>query len=572
MNKFYELVKNDIDAISQFDEELEDYDFSDYVGMSLSESRINKLYQLIGHYYENNNIDIILSFPYDQLSNINDQLEKIKDDLNKAEEALGEDQVNEFIDQVNEINKNDVVVEVDFNHPTKEDVVNTFNGLEKTLETTISLNNGLGNKIIKQRDILKSSRTQFSNICSKGLSSGAISFDDREYKVANEYVSDVAAAFAKYHPQAFENEEQKEELDEIAVDEGFKYKGIAKIEEYIEKLDEKEFDNYDELGPEIINSVMSYIKERNEFIKENDERAFPPLGKFLYELKSKVTEIVDDPLSSLGNDKNANFIKSFLYNPINSFTELIDKNINRLDERDLLQNRWFEDEDTNVNFNALINKQRELKNYFLNEKANYDKEASGKFDSWKERQDTNAERFLNNFKAKMNNTNINDALQNNKGGFFENLFKTTSKEYKEFSDGLSKMIEEGPQKGDLDGLNDKAEAYLNHKFKNTDVDIEHITEADIARLDSTSRGRVRLCLAVIASIEEADKALYKDKNGNINIEEFDIEGYAKKMVDQEKQKAFHENVKNDSEIENNNNNISDDNINDNNIIEKEVKI
>ena len=163
------------------------------------------------------------------------------------------------------------------------------------------------------------------------------------------------------------------------------------------------------------------------------------------------------------------------------------------------------------------------------------------------------------------------ALKNNKGGFFENLFGTTSKEYKEFSAGLDKFMKEGPLNGDLDGLRDKATAYLHHKLSNYDDILNKFDEAELQKLDSTSRGRVKLCFSVIDAIDKANKDSRKEIHGSIDLEdEMDLLKQFSKNAEIEK---FQNDLKNDSnsEIENNNNNIIDDNSN-NNIDKDDVEL
>ena len=131
------------------------------------------------------------------------------------------------------------------------------------------------------------------------------------------------------------------------------------------------------------------------------------------------------------------------------------------------------------------------------------------------------------------------------------------------------MVEDGPEKGDLDGLKDKTVAYLKHKFKDYDyINNEGIKEKDIAKLDSTSQGRVRLCLAVLSSIDYAKKGEYIDFSQSNDNDIFkEINKLNKRLDDLDN---FQNNLKNDSEFENNN--IIDNTLNvDNNIIENDIE-
>ena len=573
MNKLYDLIKNDINVLEDIDKE--DFGFSDAVNYSLSESRIKKLYQLIDDYSKKRNLIVEKpKFPFDNLESLQEENEKnkISNALNNIENIFSEDDVNEMINEVNKINKADVVVEGNVKFKTREELVKTYNGLQKTLENSIMLSRELKNNVVTEIELLDTVKNEISRIIQNGMSNSVLSFNNDElYDEMQEYIKDATAAFSKHHGQIFENEEEKEEFENVVGVGVLNDNKRQIVNQYLEELDDGDFEESKELATKIITLVTKYIKNRNDFLEDNVNNDYAPVGRFLYDLKEKVIEVIDDNNTYLGNDKHSNFIKSFLHNPVNSFTEIIDRNVKNLAERDLLQDRLFENEDTNVDFDALIRRENQLKEYFLNERENYNTAAQNKPDVWQDRQRIYSKNFDKYFKQIMNNVTIDQTLKNNKGGFFENLFGTTSKEYKEFSDGLDKFMKEGPLNGDLDGLRDKATAYLYHKLGNYDDNLNKIDEAELQKLDSTSRGRVKLCLSVVDAIDKANKDSRKEIHGSIDLgDEMDLLKQFSKNVEMEK---FQNDLKNDSnsEIENNNNNIIDDNSN-NNIDKDDVEL
>ena len=76
------------------------------------------------------------------------------------------------------------------------------------------------------------------------------------------------------------------------------------------------------------------------------------------------------------------------------------------------------------------------------------------------------------------------------------------------------MMDDGVEKGDLDGLGEKAEKYLLHKLKSYDSLNNTYDKDEFEKLDATSKGRVRLCINVVESVNEAQKAIIKGLDVN----------------------------------------------------------
>ena len=125
-----------------------------------------------------------------------------------------------------------------------------------------------------------------------------------------------------------------------------------------------------------------------------------------------------------------------------------------------------------------------------------------------------------NPQTKIDKFNQDIILDQNKGSFFERLFNTTSKEYKDFTKALKNYTDkDSPDFGNNRKLADAAKAYLKHK---------NVTdEGSIEKLDSTGRNRVKLCQTIIDAVDKAQKPVIKEidkpvKNVNDNKIELNV--------------------------------------------------
>ncbi len=111
--------------------------------------------------------------------------------------------------------------------------------------------------------------------------------------------------------------------------------------------------------------------------------------------------------------------------------------------------------------------------------------------------------------TKIDKFNQDMILDQNKGGFFERTFNTTSNEYKDFVTALKNYTDEkSPDFSNGRKLVAKAKAYLKHK----NVKDEH----SIERLDKTGRNRVKLCQAIIEAIDKQPELLVNVRDNSVN--------------------------------------------------------
>lgn len=269
------------------------------------------------------------------------------------------------------------------------------------------------------------------------------------------------------------------------------------------------------LAPAIRKNIMNYYESltgANEKIIKS-KKDIPTMGEYLYALREKVSSIVIDNKIELGVEKNLEFVKSFLDDPISCMDKYYEDRIEDYEAAEIIKKTTLISKYDNVDFDKLIPKTKKIKAMVLESKASYEKEKAGKKDAWTDRKNYHEALFERHFKKNMDVV-INDALANNKGGFFENLFGTTSKEYKDFSHRLEVSTQNGALKGDLDGLKQSAQIYLAHKLKSYNMLSADYDEAEILKLDATSRSRVYLALGVCDSVDDTIESAEENLNPN----------------------------------------------------------
>jgi len=105
---------------------------------------------------------------------------------------------------------------------------------------------------------------------------------------------------------------------------------------------------------------------------------------------------------------------------------------------------------------------------------------------------------------------IEDALAENKGGFFERFFRTTSREYKRFE----RLLEQRKNgEGSREDLKNAAVAYLVHKIPGYDGNGRPQLE-DIERLTGTAKKRAMLCYKTLVACQQS--SAYEGKLGIIS--------------------------------------------------------
>lgn len=150
------------------------------------------------------------------------------------------------------------------------------------------------------------------------------------------------------------------------------------------------------------------------------------------------------------------------------------------------------------------------------------------------------------------NLSAKDALEKNKGKFFERAFRTTSKEYKAFEKAYKEFNDEDSHAyGDLEALAKATKAYVAHKIPIFHTEGDYLPDEDaVNRLTGTARFRVGFCVGVLKSIY----AQHQRNNIDDLIKTEDI------LKQRENQADFQNDINNTVEDINNNNSFSIDSI------------
>ena len=371
-------------------------------------------------------------------------------------------------------------------------------------EYILDINNDNGNKdkyvqieYKKTKEFIKNpAKTIFEMAGKKPL----INFLDEKEK--NAFINDIDSSV----------QNENAEKEEKGIGFNFNLKE-AIIKSYLD-IEVPNQDDTKNLAPAIRKNIMNYYESlvgANKNIISNKE--IPTMGEYLYALREKVSSIVIDNEIELGVEKNLEFVKSFLDDPISCMDKYYEDKIEDYEAAEITKKTTLISKYDNIDFDRLISKTKKIKAMVLESKASYEKEKAGKKDAWSERKNYHSALFERHFKKNMDVV-INDALANNKGGFFENLFGTTSKEYKDFSHRLELSTQDGALKGDLAGLKQSAQIYLAHKLKSYNMLSADYDEAEILKLDSTARSRVYLALGVCDSVDDAIESAEDNLNPN----------------------------------------------------------
>lgn len=550
MGKLYDAVKKEIDNLEHIDNK----DFKSLLVTSLSTSKIKQLYnRIITHYHEN--------YPEQEIEGLSlDDFTKSEGALNRIEVLFGEDAVNSILNDLNKTKEPDLSF---LDKPYTNEYVH-FLELENAVKDTIKIH--YQNIMSEDRDpnevpgnIIKAYQKEVKNLIEKDNFVGPVSKKtDKEYQFIQEFIYKPAKFFVNGNKNIFKFDSPEDMNLFIQMVDNSVDVVKASVDETVFKDIREQFDNSKiietkDLADNITKLVKNYYDLRQEEFDARRAHALrlPSLGSYLYEVKNNLSNIVLNRNIELGVDKYSKFIKDYLDDPIECFSNYLDAKTNNIAENDLIKNMIFEEEDA-IDFEKLANDVEEFKNDILSERDNYDNYAQDKKDSWKEYQNYKKEWFMKHFNVQLKNSTIQETINSNKGGFFENLFGTTSKEYKNFAKALSDITEDGPGKGDLDSLKENAQLYLYHKLESYNGFYNGYDENEINNLDSTSKGRVELCLSVIQAIDDAKKAIDEKLNPDdfvyekIDLPEMHDEFWSNNIINDN----FHKNLQNDSKLEN----------------------
>jgi len=508
MGKLYDEVQKEIQNINEIGNKK---DLKSLLAKDLSKSKINYLFSLVNKYYDDNNPNLI----HQKLSLENQ--DNLKTALNEAEAFIDKDDaliLNEYHSmQTPDLAFLDNAYTSEYDHFVVLDTV-----VKETMKLHYdNLNPNDNNPHAGTKDIILAFQSEADKLINGGNQIIEFKPTDAEYLFIKEFINNPAKSFVMGNNKIFKFESTNERnlfirnVDNTA----------AKINSLKNIKNEFNFNNFikenlkrtgsfgaEELAESVIHFAEKYQDDYVEMQHEHPEVMdnVPTYGELLYKMKERVTYLVLKDNMELSVDYPSVFLKKFLDNPTKAMIDYYDAKVDNY-RAGKMKDPVLDKVDDKNDIDALIRKANAKKVNAAIAKEKYDELSEDKVDKWKEYQNFKSRWFLNHFKANYDNLTIKATLEKNKGGFFENFFGTTSKEYKAFSKGLEDMIEDGTGKGDFDGLKKLTQNYLVHKLKHYDVFLNGYDDREIEKLDSTSRGRVMLCLSVLQSIQEAENSV-----------------------------------------------------------------
>ena len=328
------------------------------------------------------------------------------------------------------------------------------------------------------------------------------------------------------------------------------------IKKYTDMIKKDYVTSAQNVSIQIFDALQAYQKEYKETIEEGNalnNQDFPMLWEVMFALKNRVAEMTFEESELVHNGSDfSNFIKAYLNDPVDAILNQKDFLVENYDRKDGFLYKGLYPDDYNLEEakrNDLLLKEKvgEIKN-------NYYTYAETKKDLWKEDQQLNVDWFKHYFKNE--DKNVDEILASHKGGFFENLFGTTSEEYKYFSKAFKDFLTDTPDKGNIRRLRQCALNYLDHKLPSFKMYNQEFDQRDINKLDSTGKGRVKLCLDTIAALDKACDAMDEELDLNDQKEikivdiQADFQNLVKDDVENNLDKGFIED--NQSDLENNN--------------------
>ncbi len=510
-SKLYDLIKKDLDTIEEVKYKK---DLKSLLQKAEATNRVYKVYNSIKNLYVEN-------YPNNIVKNLDDDFNNAEMVFSELENGL-EDDVDALVLQFKDEERLDLS---NLDNPNM-DSYSYYSIVNASLNKTLSdyyknMNPNAKNFEAIPNDLLAEAQKEVSNAYKKEST-----LENAEKAEIEAFIKNPSKQYSHLKVEPKKNVDidlDKEESIDASnnvmdiLDDSVEINEISENEQkYLDLIDEDQEWQSRDLAPKILEIIRKYDKDRVDFVSKNPGKAdeFPTLGVFINNLRNKVVNIATyDEGLDLGSDKNGEFVKRFLDDPIRCINIQLDNQIKALEDANILDNVYLVDEETLAQNEKIININNAFKERLNADVQKYNRLNANKPNLWKEHQNLKANWFNKIFNNKMKQS-IEEALTSNKGGFFENLFNTTSKEFKALKAGLNQMMDDGVEKGDLDGLGEKAEKYLLHKLKSYDSLNNTYDKDEFEKLDATSKGRVRLCINVVESVNESQKAIIKGLNVN----------------------------------------------------------
>lgn len=285
---------------------------------------------------------------------------------------------------------------------------------------------------------------------------------------------------------------------------------------------------------------------RNKFIQAviNSKKEFKPIDK----------KEEEEDINVFDAKKSPNFDvleKKFIKNPVNFIKRIAEiatnPNLSRNDIGDIVveddgDEEYYDLEKWKNNCGSIANYLKAIEEYY----GSYNKDFLV--------DDINKKIFKCYYDDE--NKTKDDILNDTKGGFFENLFGTTSDEFKNLrSTYLEFNNKESSGYADKDNLEAATRAYLQHKIPSYKLEDDLPKEEDVAKLSGTAKKRVAFCIGILEAINESkqiEQFVQAIKTGNVINEQEKFQENLTNILEENRYLNKNENVIDENIITNDN--------------------
>jgi len=231
-----------------------------------------------------------------------------------------------------------------------------------------------------------------------------------------------------------------------------------------------------------MNTISNYVLNYDQSIEDSDS-----LCEIIYEAKKTMVGYLKDNPSLVDSLIDIPTLRKFLLNPISALQE----QYRNIDSR-LRQNPNNQD----------LDKYQKMIDTLGNNRESYEALENEKGEEWKEYIYERKNSFISKLNSNLGKT-VQEELHKNRGGVFERLFKSSSLEYVELVQAIANFQNENSVDfGNFQMLEAAAKNYLAHKIPPYDGISDDIDYSKMNKLDSTGKGRVEFCKAIIDTAKE----------------------------------------------------------------------
>ena len=264
------------------------------------------------------------------------------------------------------------------------------------------------------------------------------------------------------------------------------------IQDFLKTFRTKNYQDFNKAFNESMGYLARYYADVTTQSSNTD------LNEIAYVIKNEIAKMIakkqiesnDNDLSDMHDKGNENLIKSLFSEPLETMAYYIKEHKN-----DVMETITDKDYKSNLNYNYDSIQQKLLSSKIQFQKFELNNSQNQAFD------------ILSSIEANLplGENAIEDSINRQKPGFFEKVFRRTSKEYKTFIKIFNGYKDkQSPLYGQNEYLKNSAFQYLKHKFPNLKDD-EIPTLEQINTIKGIGKERAFFCYNVVKAINENEQ-------------------------------------------------------------------